>query len=100
MRVAIITDQHFGARKNSKHFHDYFLRFYKDIFFPTIEKDKMVQVIDYEHPVFTQSTLEGQAELHALQGSDNTYYAGAHLGFGFHEDGLQSALRVIKWING
>ena len=68
--------------------------------FPNIEQDKVVEVIDYEHPVFTQSTLEGQAELHALQGSDNTYYAGAHLGFGFHEDGLQSALRVVKWING
>ena len=68
--------------------------------FPNIKQDKVVEVIDYEHPVFTQSTLEGQAELHALQGSDNTYYAGAHLGFGFHEDGLQSALRVVKWING
>ena len=60
----------------------------------------MVELIDYKHPVFTQSTLEGQAELHALQGLDNTYYAGAHLGFGFHEDGLQSALRVVNWING
>ena len=30
MKVAIITDQHFGARKNSKLFHDYFLKFYDD----------------------------------------------------------------------
>ena len=46
MKVAIITDQHFGARKNSKHFHDYFLRFYNDIFFPTIEKAGITTVVD------------------------------------------------------
>ena len=51
--------------------------------FQILSRSKVVAVIDYEHPVFTQSTLEGQAELHALQGLDNTYYAGAHLGFGF-----------------
>ncbi len=39
MKVAIITDTHYGARKNSKLFHDYFLRFYNDIFFPTIDKE-------------------------------------------------------------
>ena len=37
MKIAIITDQHFGCRKNSKHFHDYFLKFYNDVFFPTLE---------------------------------------------------------------
>ena len=46
MKVAIITDQHFGARKNSKLFHDYFLKFYNDIFFPTIEKEKIKVVVD------------------------------------------------------
>ena len=46
MKVAIITDQHFGARKNSKHFHDYFLKFYNDIFFPTIEKEGITTIID------------------------------------------------------
>lgn len=39
MKVAIITDTHYGARKNSKLFHDYFLKFYNDIFFPTIDKE-------------------------------------------------------------
>ena len=46
MKVAIITDQHFGARKNSKLFHDYFLKFYNDIFFPTLEKEGITHVID------------------------------------------------------
>ena len=46
MKVAIITDQHFGARKNSKLFHDYFLKFYNDVFFPTLIKKGITTVID------------------------------------------------------
>jgi hypothetical protein len=46
MKVAIITDQHFGARKNSKLFHDYFLKFYNDVFFPTLEQYGITTVID------------------------------------------------------
>ena len=46
MKIAIITDQHFGARKNSKLFHDYFLKFYNDVFFPTLEKEGITTVID------------------------------------------------------
>ena len=46
MKVAIITDQHFGARKNSKLFHDYFLKFYNEVFFPTLEKEGITTVID------------------------------------------------------
>ena len=33
MKIAIITDQHFGCRKNSKLFHDYFLKFYDEVFY-------------------------------------------------------------------
>ena len=46
MKIAIITDQHFGARKNSKLFHDYFLKFYNDVFFPIIEKEGITTIID------------------------------------------------------
>ena len=46
MKIAIITDQHFGARKNSKLFHDYFLKFYEDIFFPTLIKEGITTIID------------------------------------------------------
>ncbi len=46
MKIAIITDQHFGCRKNSKLFHDYFLKFYKNVFFPTLEKEGITTVID------------------------------------------------------
>ena len=46
MKVAIITDQHFGCRKNSKFFHNYFLKFYNDIFFPTLQKEGITTIID------------------------------------------------------
>ena len=46
MTVAIITDQHFGARKNSKLFHDYFLKFYNEIFFPNLIRENIKIVID------------------------------------------------------
>ena len=48
MKVAIITDQHFGARKNSKLFHDYFLKFYNNVFFPFLEKEGITTVIDMQ----------------------------------------------------
>lgn len=48
----------------------------------------------YTHPVLDASAFEGQRLLAALNGQRHTYYCGAHLGYGFHEDGLVSALGV------
>jgi len=45
MKIALITDTHYGARKSSKLFHDYFQKFYDDIFFPTIKERKIKNVI-------------------------------------------------------
>ncbi len=45
MKVAIITDTHYGARKGSKFFHDYFELFYKNIFFPSLEEHGIDTVI-------------------------------------------------------
>lgn len=38
MKIAIITDTHFGGRRGSKPFHDFFEKFYNDVFFPTLEE--------------------------------------------------------------
>jgi UDP-2,3-diacylglucosamine pyrophosphatase LpxH len=46
MQVAVISDQHFGCRKNSKLFHDYFLKFYNEVFFPTLEQYGITTVVD------------------------------------------------------
>ena len=45
MKVAIITDTHYGARKGSKHLHNYFELFYRDIFFPSLEEHQIDTVI-------------------------------------------------------
>lgn len=45
MKIAIISDTHYGARKGSKLFHDYFEKFYIDVFFPTIDREGIDTVI-------------------------------------------------------
>jgi len=45
MKIALITDTHYGARKSSKLFHDYFEKFYNNIFFPTIKERKIEHAI-------------------------------------------------------
>jgi predicted NAD/FAD-binding protein len=49
---------------------------------------------EYEHPVLDAGALSAQARLAALQGRHQAWFAGAWTGYGFHEDGLKSALRI------
>ena len=44
-RIAIITDTHWSSRKSSRHLHDYFELFYKNVFFPTLEKEGITTVV-------------------------------------------------------
>jgi len=70
MKIAIITDQHFGARKNSKLFHDYFLKFYNDIFFPTLEKEGITTIIDMGDTFDSRKGID----FSALTWAKNNYY--------------------------
>jgi UDP-2,3-diacylglucosamine pyrophosphatase LpxH len=70
MKVAIITDQHFGARKNSKLFHDYFLKFYDDVFFPTLEQYGITTVIDMGDTFDSRKGID----FSALSWAKNNYY--------------------------
>ena len=48
----------------------------------------------YDHPLFDLAAIDAQHRLPSLQGRRRTWFAGAWTGYGFHEDGLKSALRV------
>lgn len=63
---------------------------------PAIEPDpqKVLRCFEYEHPIFDQAAIDGQAALGKIQGRNQVWFAGAWSGYGFHEDGLKSALRV------
>lgn len=49
---------------------------------------------NYDHPVFDNAAIRAQQQLPAIQGKNKVWFAGAWTGYGFHEDGLKSALRV------
>lgn len=53
----------------------------------------------YEHPVFDEAAVSAQWALPTLQGQRGIWFAGAWTGYGFHEDGLKSALRVVADFN-
>jgi len=55
---------------------------------------------DYDHPQYSLETLKSQRAIWAIQGQGGVYFAGAHLGAGFHEDGLQAGLAVAEMISG
>ena len=54
----------------------------------------------YAHPLFDRAAIEAQRNLWRIQGEGNVWYAGAHFGSGFHEDGLQSGLAAAEAISG
>jgi predicted NAD/FAD-binding protein len=57
-------------------------------------QDSELGRFNYEHPLLDLAAVRAQQDLPALQGRRRTWFAGAWTGYGFHEDGLKSALRV------
>jgi predicted NAD/FAD-binding protein len=59
-----------------------------------IDPAKILRRMRYRHPVYTQHGVAAQARRAEIQGVRGTWFAGAYWGWGFHEDGLRSALEV------
>ncbi len=55
-----------------------------------------IRQFEYAHPIFDGPAIEAQRDLEAIQGKRHTWYCGAWTGYGFHEDGLNSALAVAN----
>lgn len=65
-----------------------------------INPDRIIKRLVYHHPVFTPAGIAAQQRHGEISGVNHSYFAGAYWGFGFHEDGLKSALRVVAQIEG
>jgi predicted NAD/FAD-binding protein len=59
-----------------------------------IAPEKVIRTIAYAHPVFTTAGVSAQARVAEISGQNRTHFCGAYWGWGFHEDGVASAVRV------
>ncbi len=61
-----------------------------------IAEDKIFAKFNYEHPVFDSNAVAAQSRIEEIQGLDRIYFCGAYQKYGFHEDGISSALKAIN----
>lgn len=61
-----------------------------------IDQSKIIKELKYEHPLFDELAIRGQAEVPGIQGTHGIYYAGAWMRYGFHEDGIWAAKEALK----
>jgi predicted NAD/FAD-binding protein len=62
-----------------------------------IDPAKVIRTIDYAHPMYTSAGVAAQRRHHEISATDRrTHFCGAYWGWGFHEDGVTSALRVAE----
>jgi predicted NAD/FAD-binding protein len=59
-----------------------------------IDQDKVIQSFRYHHPIYTHAGLAAQKRFDEVSGVNRTSYCGAWWGYGFHEDGVRSAVRA------
>lgn len=61
-----------------------------------IDPARVLRRMTYHHPVYTAASVAAQARKAEIQGQRRTWYAGAYWGWGFHEDGMRSAVAVAQ----
>jgi len=65
-----------------------------------VDPEKVLVERHYAHPVYNEKTMAAQQRWADISGQRQTYFCGAYWGWGFHEDGVRSALNVVQQING
>ncbi|MEM9469402.1 MAG: NAD(P)-binding protein [Pseudomonadota bacterium] len=60
------------------------------------QEDLIYDEHEFDHPVFDKKAVDAQSEIESIQGRQNCWYCGAYQRYGFHEDGLLSAVNVVK----
>jgi len=61
-----------------------------------VDPSRVIGRYVYDHPVYTSAAVAAQARWHEINGTRHTYYCGAYWGYGFHEDGVKSALVAVE----
>ncbi|MBF0289480.1 MAG: FAD-dependent oxidoreductase [SAR324 cluster bacterium] len=64
-----------------------------------VDSSKIIQSFNYAHPLFTVPGVTAQKRHHEISGVNRTFYCGAYWRYGFHEDGVMSALKVCEFFN-
>jgi predicted NAD/FAD-binding protein len=67
-----------------------------------IDERTVIRRMSYEHPLYDHAAIRAQERWRDVSGSHRTHYCGAYWFYGFHEDGLRSAVRVaaacgVRW---
>jgi len=65
-----------------------------------IDPSKVIRTIEYAHPVYTAAGEAAHARHDEISGRNRTHFCGAYWGWGFHEDGVASAVRVAERLGG
>ena len=65
-----------------------------------IEPERVIRRFEYDHPTYTREGVAAQARHAEISGVRRTHFCGAYWGWGFHEDGVVSGLRVVERIAG
>jgi predicted NAD/FAD-binding protein len=60
-----------------------------------MQPEREIARFHYQHPILDQRAIDAQLRLNSIQGRNKAWFCGAWTGYGFHEDGLKSALRII-----